>query len=97
MLVSVSLESELLHLHQPLITLPISGPVEVAAKLDAVYHLFKGAVPFGLGGSNHNICRGESGKGATRMEARDTAYAESAKITFDGLQRRSHIGTMHVE
>ena len=36
-------------------------------------------------------------QGATRVEARDKAYAESAKITFDGLQRRSDIGTMHFE
>lgn len=36
-------------------------------------------------------------QGATRVEARDKAYAESAKITFDGLQRRSDIGKMHFE
>lgn len=36
-------------------------------------------------------------QGATRVEAREKAYAESAKITFDGLQRRSDIGRMHFE
>jgi phosphoribosylamine---glycine ligase len=36
-------------------------------------------------------------QGATRVEARDKAYAESSKITFDGLQRRSDIGKMHFE
>ena len=34
-------------------------------------------------------------QGATRVEARDKAYAESAKVAFDGMQRRSDIGTMH--
>ena len=36
-------------------------------------------------------------QGATRTEARDKAYAESNKISFDGLQRRSDIGKMHFE
>jgi phosphoribosylamine--glycine ligase len=36
-------------------------------------------------------------QGATRTEARDKAYAESMKVTFDGLQRRSDIGQMHFE
>lgn len=36
-------------------------------------------------------------QGTTRVEAREKAYAESAKITFDGLQRRSDIGKMHFE
>ncbi len=36
-------------------------------------------------------------QGATRVEAREKAYAMSAKITFDGLQRRSDIGKMHFE
>ncbi|MBN8420347.1 MAG: phosphoribosylamine--glycine ligase [Verrucomicrobia bacterium] len=36
-------------------------------------------------------------QGATRVEARDKAYSESTKITFDGLQRRSDIGKMHFE
>lgn len=36
-------------------------------------------------------------QGTSRHEARDKAYAESAKITFDGLQRRSDIGQMHFE
>jgi phosphoribosylamine--glycine ligase len=36
-------------------------------------------------------------QGATRVEARDKAYNESTKITFDGLQRRSDIGKMHFE
>jgi phosphoribosylamine--glycine ligase len=36
-------------------------------------------------------------QGATRVEAREKAYAESAKITFDGMQRRSDIGKMHFE
>ncbi|MCA1963139.1 MAG: phosphoribosylamine--glycine ligase [Prosthecobacter sp.] len=35
--------------------------------------------------------------GASRAEARDKAYAESAKISFEGLQRRSDIGRMHFE
>ncbi|MBV6500493.1 MAG: Phosphoribosylamine--glycine ligase [Prosthecobacter sp.] len=34
---------------------------------------------------------------ASRDAARDKAYAESAKIRFDGLQRRSDIGRMHFE
>jgi phosphoribosylamine--glycine ligase len=34
---------------------------------------------------------------ASRDAARDKAYAESAKICFDGLQRRSDIGRMHFE
>ena len=36
-------------------------------------------------------------QGTTRVEAREKAYAESAKITFDGLQRRSDIGKMHFD
>ena len=36
-------------------------------------------------------------QGVTRIEARDKAYAESSKVTFDGLQRRSDIGQMHFE
>jgi phosphoribosylamine--glycine ligase len=36
-------------------------------------------------------------QGATRQEARDKAYAESQKVTFDGMQRRSDIGQMHFE
>lgn len=36
-------------------------------------------------------------QGATRVEAREKAYAESTKIIFDGLQRRSDIGKMHFE
>jgi len=36
-------------------------------------------------------------QGATRVEARDKAYAESAKVTFDGMQRRSDVGKMHFE
>jgi phosphoribosylamine---glycine ligase len=36
-------------------------------------------------------------QGATRAEAREKAYAESAKVTFEGLQRRSDIGKMHFE
>lgn len=36
-------------------------------------------------------------QGKTRVEARDKAYTESAKVTFDGMQRRSDIGTMHFE
>ena len=36
-------------------------------------------------------------QGATRVEARDKAYAESAKVTFDGMQRRTDIGKMHFE
>ncbi len=34
---------------------------------------------------------------STRAEARAKAYAESDKVTFDGLQRRSDIGQMHFE
>lgn len=33
----------------------------------------------------------------TRSAARDKAYAECAKVSFDGLQRRSDIGQMHFE
>ncbi len=33
----------------------------------------------------------------SRTEARDKAYAESAKISFDGMQRRSDIGKLHFE
>ena len=36
-------------------------------------------------------------QGTTRVEAREKAYAESTKITFDGLQRRSDVGKMHFE
>lgn len=36
-------------------------------------------------------------QGTTRVEARDKAYTECTKITFDGLQRRSDIGKMHFE
>jgi phosphoribosylamine--glycine ligase len=36
-------------------------------------------------------------QGPTRVEAREKAYAESAKITFDGMQKRSDIGKMHFE
>ncbi|HYF34392.1 MAG TPA: phosphoribosylamine--glycine ligase [Prosthecobacter sp.] len=35
--------------------------------------------------------------GATRVEARAKAYAESAKVSFDDMQRRSDIGQMHFE
>jgi phosphoribosylamine--glycine ligase len=34
---------------------------------------------------------------ASRIEAREKAYAESAKITFDGMQRRSDIGKLHFD
>jgi phosphoribosylamine--glycine ligase len=34
---------------------------------------------------------------ASRNEAREKAYAESAKISFDGMQRRSDIGKLHFE
>jgi phosphoribosylamine---glycine ligase len=34
---------------------------------------------------------------ATRSEARARAYSESAKVSFDGMQRRSDIGQMHFE
>jgi phosphoribosylamine--glycine ligase len=36
-------------------------------------------------------------QGGTRHEARDKAYAESTKVAFDGLQRRSDIGTKNFE
>ena len=36
-------------------------------------------------------------QGGSRHEARDKAYAESTKVTFDGLQRRSDIGTKNFE
>lgn len=36
-------------------------------------------------------------QGGTREAARDKAYAESRKVSFDGLQRRGDIGTMHFE
>lgn len=36
-------------------------------------------------------------QGTTRVAAREKAYAESAKVTFDGMQRRSDIGKMHFE
>lgn len=36
-------------------------------------------------------------QGTTREEARARAYAESAKVSFDGLQRRGDIGRMHFE
>ncbi len=36
-------------------------------------------------------------QGATREDARTKAYAESAKVRFDGLQRRGDIGRMHFE
>lgn len=36
-------------------------------------------------------------QGTTRVEARDKAYAESAKVSFDGMQRRSDVGKMHFE
>lgn len=36
-------------------------------------------------------------QGSTREEARAKAYAESAKVRFDGLQRRGDIGRMHFE
>jgi phosphoribosylamine--glycine ligase len=36
-------------------------------------------------------------QGGTRHEARDKAYAESTKVSFDGLQRRSDIGTKNFE
>ncbi|MBL9182030.1 MAG: phosphoribosylamine--glycine ligase [Verrucomicrobiaceae bacterium] len=36
-------------------------------------------------------------QGGTRHEARDKAYAESRKVIFDGLQRRSDIGTKNFE
>lgn len=32
---------------------------------------------------------------ATREEARDAVYAQAAKVTFDGSQRRSDIATLH--
>ena len=36
-------------------------------------------------------------QGATRIDARDKAYTESAKVSFDGMQRRTDIGKMHFE
>lgn len=36
-------------------------------------------------------------QGTTRAQAREKAYAESIKVTFDGIQRRSDIGQMHFE
>lgn len=36
-------------------------------------------------------------QGTTRQEARDKAYTESKKVTFDGLQRRSDIATLHFD
>jgi phosphoribosylamine--glycine ligase len=36
-------------------------------------------------------------QGGTRHEARDKAYAESTKVSFEGLQRRSDIGTKNFE
>ncbi|HAL72497.1 MAG TPA: hypothetical protein DCP71_12055 [Verrucomicrobiales bacterium] len=36
-------------------------------------------------------------QGTTREEARDKAYAESRKVTFDGLQRRTDIATVHFD
>lgn len=36
-------------------------------------------------------------QGSTRVAAREKAYAESSKVSFDGLQRRSDIGQMHFE
>lgn len=36
-------------------------------------------------------------QGTTRQEARDKAYTESRKVTFDGLQRRTDIATMHFD
>ncbi len=34
---------------------------------------------------------------ATRAAAREKAYAESAKVSFDGMQRRSDIGSLHFD
>lgn len=36
-------------------------------------------------------------KASTRAEARAKAYAESDKVTFEGMQRRSDIGQMHFD
>jgi len=36
-------------------------------------------------------------QGGTRVMARDTAYANAAKLNFDGQQRRSDIAKMHFE
>jgi phosphoribosylamine--glycine ligase len=36
-------------------------------------------------------------QGATREEARDKAYADAEKISFDGRQRRTDIATLHFE
>ncbi|MCB1225966.1 MAG: phosphoribosylamine--glycine ligase [Verrucomicrobiales bacterium] len=36
-------------------------------------------------------------QGSTRQVARDAAYAASAPVRFDGLQRRSDIATLHFE
>ena len=36
-------------------------------------------------------------RAATRAGARERAYAQAAKISFDGCQRRSDIGTLHFE
>lgn len=36
-------------------------------------------------------------QGKTREEARAKAYAETQKVTFDGLQRRTDIGKLHFE
>lgn len=36
-------------------------------------------------------------QGKTRTEARDAAYREAGKVSFDGLQKRSDVGKLHFE
>ncbi|HRJ08294.1 MAG TPA: phosphoribosylamine--glycine ligase [Prosthecobacter sp.] len=60
-----------------------------------VFHCGTRLNPDGLYETNGGRVLAVVAKGATREEARAKAAAESAKITFDGLQRRSDIGLLH--
>jgi phosphoribosylamine--glycine ligase len=62
-----------------------------------VYHCGTRRNDAGLFETNGGRVLAVVAQATSRDAARDKAYAESAKIRFDGLQRRSDIGRMHFE
>jgi phosphoribosylamine--glycine ligase len=62
-----------------------------------VYHCGTKKNAAGLFETNGGRVLAVVAQGVTRVEAREKAYTESKKITFDGLQSRSDIGKMHFE
>lgn len=79
-----------------------SGSGDPIHGLDAVtdgrvYHAGTRKIADGGFETNGGRVLAVSQTGATREEARDAAYADLAKISFDGAQFRTDIGTLHFE